>query len=306
VSFLHINGVVVPVKADSLEEEEITIGDLFSRSLAGVMLGSLATTKRRWSFTTTPIEAVEAEKLRAWIEGRVQTWNFPSTILSSGILSGAGVGNTYAGVLTTFITAGHILNRLTVGAGSQFYVDMRNKLYVDDGWAFAQGWSLGFWSFRTIAADGTPANAWFDYLATGAVQVLQALAPNPVGVTQYRDAVAGSHRMGNMIDVETLQAGVTGHTLLGASAPAAKDYSDLFFAPFEIPASWVSALNTFRLTNELGPAPVVKASGSWFTEAAPIRVLCRCKSTRQFNARLPGAAAHSASNRILEVVMEEQ
>ncbi len=304
MTFLKINGVTIPVAADSFEEESIAIGDIFNMGITGGGFGSQSATKRRWTFQTTPIERVEAEKFRQWIEGRQQVFPLADTASLSIIKSGDGVSMT--GSSLAYSTPGKHDGYAQVGSGTMASALMRNKLYLPNGWTPTTGWTHGVWSYRTIASDGTPADAWYDYVATGAIEVTRGSAANPVGVTQYRDGVAGSYSWGNWSSVRNSGdlVGFGGYRAGGLAA--AKNYEDFFFLPYEIPSTWIAELTTFRQSYTMGLAPVVKATGDWFVESDPINVICRVRATKQLNAKLRGASSHSAANRIFSVEMMEQ
>lgn len=307
MSFLHIDGITIPVFGDSFEEEEIDIADIFERTTGGRLSGSLSTTKRRWSFETPIIEATVAEKMKLWIEGRRQVWS-----AGGRLISGAGVGPSVAGTIIAGVQT-HIANGANVGSGSQFGVNMGNKLYRRLGWLPTDGWTMGFWTYRTAVGDAGLSDGWYSMIAHGAVAVTRGASANPVGVTQYRNGVALATQMGNYINVLSTgnYCGWTGHGVAGGAG--ARDYEDGFICPFEFPATampwnsltWAAEVKTFMDTNLLGAAPIVKASGSWFTDALPVNVICRVKSIRQRTATLMGATVSTAQNRKLQVVMEE-
>jgi hypothetical protein len=298
MAFLKLNGVTIPVFADSLREVPIAIGDLFGRAVSGRHYGTMTATKRRWTFETNQMARADAEKMRKWIEGAFQTF-----ALNADALSGTGVA--LSGSLTHTASGGKHTGYTTVASGTHAIANMANKLYLPAGWSpTVQGWTHAAFSYRTIAADGVPADGWYDYLASGLVAVTQGASANPAGVTQYRDGVAGSHSWGNFNNVLTTGnlVGFSGKTT--ANVSAAKNYDEFLFAPFEIPSSWVAGLTAFRAAYALAPAPNLYATGDWFDEVAPIEVICRVEAVRQLTAVLPGQSLSSAV-RQFSVVMEE-
>lgn len=303
MSFLHINGVTIPVKADSLEEEEIVIGDIFARSIGGAIFGTQAGIKRRWTFETLPMDRDTAEKMRQWIEGKIQTWSFTGSAAADGLLSGAGI--SLGGAATFASSGGRTGGKMTAGSGGLANMDMFDKLYRVRGWAPDQGWTLGCWRNST-AAEGFPSSTWFDLVMTGDVAVIRGGASPPVGTVQYRNGAVVASNMQRYVNVSTTElewVALAGYLATGTAA--AVDYDDFWFAPFEVPASWVPEIYAHRLAFGLADAPRVSASGDWFVESTPIDVICRVKNTKQLNATLKGMASHSAANRIFEVVMEE-
>lgn len=301
--FLQINGVTIPVKADSLEEEEIVIGDVFARGISGGMFGTQAGTKRRWTFEMLPMDRDTAEKMRQWMEGRIQVWNFEGTAAADGLLSGGGV--SLGGLPTFSSSGGRIGGDITVPSGGLASVDMVDKLYRPKGWDPNDGWTLGCWRNST-AAEGFPSSAWFDLVMTGNVPVTRGVSAAPANTAQYRNGVAISSSMGRYVNVDTVAGqwcGVAGY--LATNVAAAVDYDGLWFAPFQVPTSWIADIYAFRSAFAFGDAPKVAATGDWFVETKPIDVICRVKNTQQLNATLKGIAGHSAANRIFSVVMEE-
>lgn len=300
MTFIKVNGITIPVAGDSFEEEQLPIGDVSARSAAGILNMSMATTKRRWTFTTPILAAALAEQYRIWIEGRTQVFGFGTNLLSA-----AGCTTAVAATPTHTATGGHIAGRVTVASAEFFGVNLLNKFYRPLGWSPTDGWTIGFWTFRTIASDSVSADAWYDYVVSGAVSVVRGSSANPASVTQWRDGVVGSFNAGIIINVEETSpfVGVAGYRLGGVAL--AKDYSDLFFVPFAMPDTWRTELNTFRQTNELGLAPMVKVSGDWVPDATPVSCIGRCRTIRQRVATLKGASASTSNNRILEVTLEE-
>lgn len=297
---LACQGVELQVDEDSFVEEPVEHGDLFGRALSTRMVEARGARARRWSFRTLPIVDI-GDKVRMLLEGRGQCWNFDSATSS---LSGAGVTNTAAGSFTRSATLGKYGGHLLVGSDSQFGVQMSNKLGVRRGWApTVDGWTLGFWTERTIAADGVPADGWYAFLLHGAVSFLRAASSgNPAGVTQWRNGVQGSHAAGYVCQVDTNSpyVAIYGKTL--ANTNAAKKYDDMFFWPFELPSGWATQINTFMASNAMSNLPAVKLSGDLF-RGEVVRAVCRVRSI-PLTQRIEGGVVKN-NEQILEVVAEE-
>lgn len=321
MAFIHINGWRVPVAKDSFNEEELNIGDIFSRNSAGALAGSFSTRKRRFNFQTTPISRTLAEWYRAWIEGRGQSWPFQG----ANDASGAGVRNTFATSITFSTSGGPIsysggAGYVEVASASNFSVDMSNKLYMPSGWSPTDGWTFGVW--RNSSASDLGGAGWRHYVLTGAVSYNQGTL-NPVGVTQYRDGVAGSYSAGAWSQVSSVGncVGLYGKTT--GAANELKRYAYWWFLPFEI-SSYGTVLSTDVTTfiNDIyadaqlypfGSWPLVKLTGSLLTGSGgkalggniPLDVMCRVRSIQMINAKLPGQSSHDAANKILDITMEE-
>ena len=290
---LTINGVTIEISADSFREETVESGDIFARSTANQMFSDMGMVKRRWSFRTRQMESLKAAKLRMFMEGNAQVWPF----FSVPPISGAGVGANGAGVWSS--TTGFHGDGLLIGSASSFGVALANKLNVPNGWDATKGWTIGFWSYRTVVADGVPADGWYFYLASGAITYIRASAANPVGVTQYRNGVAGSFSLGSVIGVGTTTS-ISGYTLNNVATAAY--YDDLFVLPFEIPAEWATMLYAFALTTPIAPAPLMVANGDHLDNVAT-NVFIRVTATSHVNATIAGVSKPNV--KMMEVTMEE-
>jgi hypothetical protein len=310
VPALTLNGLQIPIAGDSFNEEIVDSGDVFARATTGKMFGSFGVRKRRWSFRVPPLESTIAARLRYFLEGNAHSWNFESTLLS-----GSGVANSV--VNSGSFVAGKYGNALRVNSATYFQVDMTNKFNIPNGWTPAKGWTIAFWSYRTIAADGVPSDGWYHFIATGAVDVVAAAAFNPAGVTQYRNGVAGNYGLGLTFNVQAggNLVGVLGWTL-STNVGENKDFDDLVFLPYAIPTAitrpwtttWAAQLYSYANAVAYAAAPVLWASGDHLdaaTAAEGTFVQCRIERMQHINATLPEVGSSKPNVKTMDVVMEE-
>lgn len=299
MSFLTFNGIDVDVADGSFKEEILDTGDLFQRTLSGRMAEARGARSRRWTFHTNSMLRDEAERLREWIEGRGQCWNFDSAVHS---YSGAGVTNTAAGTFTRNGAGGKYNGRLTVGSGSQFGVDMSNKLGRRRGWTPTDGWLFGAW--RNFVAGESAAAGYHSVICTGAVAVTRGAAANPAGVNQYVDGVLNNAaNLGRVLSVLTTSPYVAIHGVKTDNTNNAIDWDDWFFLPFQLPtavaASWVPKIHTFMASNAFSAFPRVKIQGDAIPDASAVEVVCRVKEADVV------VEADANNRRVLQVQMEE-
>jgi len=307
---LSVNGLTIPILADSFNEQIVDTGDVFRRATTGKMFGTLGVRKRRWSFTTRHLSGYMAGKVQNMIEGNALSWTFNDTLIS-----GAGVANTNAATVISYVTGFHG-KAVRLSSGTFFSVDMANKVNAPGGWDPSRnGWTLMFRLYCTIAADGTPADGWYHFVVTGTGDVIAGAAANPVGVTQYRNGVAGNYNLGRVINVDATGdfVGVKATTLLGVNAN--KDYDELVFLPFPIPtaveapwtSTWASQFYDFSIKSPWGAAPIVIVEGDHIdlTEVSGlVSAMCRVERIRHVNATMPGSTS-KPNVKLMDVVVEE-
>jgi len=241
---LTINGITIPIRADSFSEDRTSIGDVYQRSIGGAMFSSMVSQRRRFRFSTPPIEASLAEKYAMLIEGKAQVWNFDNSLMS-------GAGVTYyvsGGASTSSSPKKYGTQSLALTAGSGFELQLPNKFGLPGGWTtygFGRtGWTFAFWMFSTIAADGVAADGWYHYIVTGVDPVTRGAAANPFSIRQYRNGVLGSYGFGNMLKVDSSStSGVFAYAPAGTTL--ARNFDDLVVLPFVLPDEWVSSFYAY-------------------------------------------------------------
>lgn len=309
---LTLNGLTIPVLADTFEEQTIDSGDVFARASTGKMFGSLGVRKRRWRFRTKHLDASTAKKLRLFIEGNSLSWSF-----NGGLIGSAGVSNTNpcdGSFVAGWLGQGLALNDIPTG---WFSVDMSNKVNVPNGWTPGNGWTLMFRVYQTVAADGVPADGWYHYIVTTdyGVSVTAGASANPDFVTQYRYGVAGSYNLGRIFNVSSSGnlVGVAGFDLSGS--PAVRTYDELVFFPFGLPTTvaapwsetWAIQLYDESVKGAWPSAPIMRAAGDHidrFSNTLGVDVVCRIESIEHINATMPGSTS-KPNVKVMDVVMEE-
>jgi hypothetical protein len=287
--FLKVNGVSVPVNADSFEEEIIRIGEVTTRNLGGAAFRQESSVRYRYTFETPPMERAVARRLKTLIEGKFLTWNF-----AANKLSGSFVGQSGVGTHTQFATGGKFGPRLFVSTGSNYQFNPSNKLYQRAGWSVARGYTFAHQSFRTVASDGVPVNGWYDYLVKGSVSTTRGTL-NPAGVKQYRDGIFNaSHNTGAFNQIQSNSVAFWAYS--ANNAPLSVDYSDVLLLPFEAPdpgvadsvggvlIDWIPQLTAARALRDTAPAPLVYAESPWINDGA-ITCFGTCHSGRQLHGR---------------------
>lgn len=241
---LTVNGITIPIRADTFEETRTSIGDAYQRSIGGTMFSSMIAKRRRFTFSTPPIEASLAEKYAKLVEGTAQVWGF-----NGDMMSGAGI--TYSQITSATTQSGtkkYGSQALSLPAGEGFTIQLQNKFGLAGGWSTygypRQGWTVAVWMYSTVAADGVAADGWYHYIITGTGVVTRGAVANPTGVRQYRNGVLGSYGFGNLLKMNS-----TDNQSIWAYAPAgttlARFYDDLVFFPFVLPAEWVSSFYAY-------------------------------------------------------------
>lgn len=247
---LTINGITIPIRADTFKEDRVSIGDVYQRSVGGAMFSSMVSKRRRFTFSTPPIEASLAEKYAKLIEGSAQVWNF-----DSGLMSGAGV--TYyssAGAATASSPKKYGSSSLAITVnGAGFEVALANKFGVSGGWSTygfpKQGWTVAFWAYLFVGADNVPSEGWYHFIATGTGTVTRGAVINPTNVRQYRNGVRSNWSLGNILKIDsTTTSGIFGYTIPASPSvgvATTRNFDDLVFLPFSIPDDWVSSFYAY-------------------------------------------------------------
>lgn len=318
-NFLEVMNQQIKVAADSWKELPLRIGETDGEALSGQPLSFHGATKRSWTCKTTPILAANYLKTRYLLEGQFQAWPLTEQVQTSitGIRATAGTltFNAAGGRLTT--PAGD----MTVGSGSTWDITMLNKLGIYRGWSPTKhGWTIAFWTARTIASDGAPSDGNYFLAATGAVAYTMGGGANPVGVTQYRNNPASpasnptntNYSLGNFTGLTSGTVFTLGGKAWGGGN-AAKDYQDVFFFPWQMTAAEIAALYHLlraggKTTNGLsakGVGPFVYLSGNCIEDAQPILARVWVDDRDYMNAKLPEDTQHRANNRVLSLRVEE-
>lgn len=300
MAFLVAGGLTIPCYADSWRETTEYVGNIDSMSVGGATLAIEGTRRRKWTFRTTPLAASDALFFQKWLEGRGQSWRFADQF------SATGIGPSVAGTLT-YSAAGRVSTRVTVGSASKYGVKLLNKLWKRAGWAPTDGYSFGFWSYRTIASDGVAADGWYFFVVVGAVSFTQGTA-NPGSVTQYKNGVAGAWSLGNICQVNssTPYVAIYGYRLGGAALD--KDYSDMFAYPFQLTAAQVLAIYTEQNTGsgrEVDRLPRITIHGDCVEDTTPVEVRMRVKDVEYMGHHPASGGGFSAAGRILHVEVTE-
>jgi hypothetical protein len=307
MGFLEVNGLRLAIQDGSWEQEPIQVGDLFERTLSGLIAEGRGTQVRRWRCTTDPYanafaDADEVEKLLQFLEGRGQAWNFDSSLTS---YSGQGVGNDATGsVVTRSSVSGKHGGRITVNSGSVFGVRCNNKLGVPKaGWTPAMGYSV-FVHRKFVAGEG-PSAGWHDVLLTGTVEYARNAAGGfPPGLTQYIDgALAPSIALARSVAVQSVDpfVGLHGYNV-NTNAAAAVEFDDLTILPFVVPPAWVPQLTTFRSISPDSLRPRMKITGDAIRDTDPVQVIIRYARARSVQGFVEGQRNNL---RAIDLVLEE-
>lgn len=157
MSFLTLNGIVVPVAVESAKEDPPEEIGESSRAHGGSMRKSIITTKAGWSAETTPITTSEARALRRLLLGEGHRWSFDSNLYSS---KGLGPNVGYAAAQSTSGGGKYGAGYLSVNATTGTIT-----------WAYATGseWTVFVWRFESAAwhhyAVRSDGSAWKDAVA---------------------------------------------------------------------------------------------------------------------------------------------
>lgn len=283
--FIHIGGVKFLVQPESWEETRLQVGDIADSgdgiAMSGRPIESRAAIVRQWKGSTLRDAPAKDsipqasnpkhfENMIRWVEGWGQL--FP---LLTNVYSGAGVALTPA----TSFAGGAISSGLNLALQTQYTMRVRRG-FVETA---PMGWSLGF--KKTFAAGEAPFIAGSHWcVATGAV-VYALASGNPAGVTQYVDGVASNFNVGNLSDNGGSSAGtfrLYGKLTTGTNANVT--YSDFFFVPFQIPATWVLQIYTNLISagRTFPVLPRQKLDGQWLSiESAPVEAIGRVLTIHQ-------------------------
>ena len=305
---VKLNGITIPTFKDTVAEEIVFSGDILARAISGALIESRTSRKRQWNFITPPMRSADANRYRMWIEGVGLGWNFNSvdgTNRQAYSRSGQGCSFALVGAVSpTFIKYG--ANAIKVGASEAFGFLYQNRITGMPNWAPTSGWTMAFWSYRTVALDGVGVDGYYHYVLVGTVSHTASASANPASVTQYRNGVAGVYNAGRLINVTVANdVSLCGNNQTAGLAGAAKDYDDWTFLPFAIPAAWVTELYNFALVSEMGEVPVLKASGDFIPDTSPVEVIGRVRTIQNINARLGGASGVEPNVKQLSVTLFE-
>lgn len=309
---LTINGIAIPVRGDSFSEERVQIGDAFQRSTGGSIFSSKINSRRRFRFSTTPQDTLTAERLIGLIEGSAHAWTFDQDLSSmSGITNYTATG----AARSTSPASRDGTSNLGVPSTTGFEINFRDKFASLGSSGFLpglttpDGWTTSFWRYCTAAADGTPTTGWYHFIVTSTTSFARGGAANPANTTQYRNGVAGSYGVGNILSMTSLGVfGIWGYQTL-ANVGSASNYDDLVVFPFQFTAAmalqYYNEANGFTVPNF--PALVVTGDHVNRNPSFSERVICygRVESVKHINATVAGSTS-KPNVKILDVTLEER
>jgi len=283
--FMTLNGVTVPVAADSFVDVYERTSPISVRSAGGVRLDSMQRNPATWSARTTIRSRDEINALRRLVDGHGHIWGFND----SSSLSSTGLAEDVGSVFTLNASGGKFGGRCTVSSGQAFYAALGERMF-DRPWTSSRGWTIA--CFKKLAAgDGGDGSTYFHHVATGAVTVTRGASANPASVTQYRNGAAGSFSMGNWISVTTDgRIGIHGYS--NANATAAYDYDELLVLPFVLPSTWAAGLYAFHNANAWPSIPRLRLGGDCVV--TPVDVVGQSGAVAQHNVRLGGVHTSTA------------
>lgn len=295
--FLAVNGVTVDVEYGSFKERSVHSGDLFARTLSGRVAEARGQRTRAWTFRTTPMSQSDAEATRDWLEGSGQSWSFDSAAHS---YSGAGVTATVAGTYTRSNVGGKYGGKLNIGAGSQFGVDMSNKLGRRRGWT-TSAWTIGMW--RNFVAGETYAAGFHSLIVKGVVGNVRGVSSDYVPGSQYVDGVLdNAAHLARLMQVATSSPFVAIFGYKTDNTTAAIDYDDLWFVPFVMPVAWIPQVHAFMAAYAFSAFPRVKITGAAIPDTLPVEVVCRVDEL-DIVQEVDGSVQNN--KRVLQVEMQE-
>jgi hypothetical protein len=320
MAFLTVNGKQIIVASDSWFEVPNRTGEIDTESIDGFPISIEGARTRVWECKTTPVKPSSYESLRRWIDGEFQAWSFATglSFSATGIRTTGGTQSffTSGGRLAAADLAGY----MQVASGSDWGIVAANKLYRYSGWAPTDGYTMTWWTYRTVAADGVPSNGWYFCAVVGAVAYTRGTA-NPGGVTQYRSSVsspandpaAGNYNFGYMSQVNTTSPYVALFGREFDNGSSAQNYNDVTLWPFQMTADEIAGL--YHLQRAGGATsgglsmhrtgPFVYIGGDCIDNAAPVLTRARVQRIDYMNARTADDTQHRNNNRILTLRFTE-
>jgi hypothetical protein len=292
--FLSLNGVTVRVAADSFVDNTERIGGAATISASGRRLNTRNVELRQWTGRTTILARSEFEALRRLIDGHGHVWHFDSasTVLSTTGISAAGGSPDAAG--------GKFGGHVTVSSTANIRFSLGTRMFRRGTWQGTDGFTIICWK-KLIVGDGGDGTSFYHHIITGSINHARAASANPVGVTQYRNGVAGSYGVGNWFAVES-DGDVLLYGYSDGNVGTAYDYDDVVILPFAIPSTWASGIYTFHNARAWSDLPKLTASGDAFAESV-VTVDGVSGRALQHNAMIAGAHANNA--RALEFDLHE-
>jgi hypothetical protein len=305
--YLQVNGVTVASAAGGVRESFDDIGAGDADGIIGNVMRQRTRRRRTWTFRTPPMVASKALALDKLIEGFGMRW--PRLYVDGTASAYSSTGVTYSvnsGTVTLTTTGGPtpVPLRATIASGGYAGFRLQNRMGVHrfNGWNPAvDGFTIICWRYWT-AAEGVVAG-WYRTIITGTTTFARGAAANPVGVTQYRNGVAGSYNLGRCFGVDNASPFVALHGYLNTNAASAVDFADVLFLPFALPSSWVSGIDTFMQSYPLSDLPMLWLSGDGIPDSSPVLVMGRVREMLQAPGTLEGVNA--ATHRMLEIELRE-
>jgi hypothetical protein len=225
VPALALNGVAVAVMVDSVQREEVEIGEGLTRAYDGSNLRTTQAYKRQWKARTTFLSQAESTALIALLQGRGDHWNFDADKYSDkGMVATADTNTTITATTPKY------------GAGSLSIAALNTN-----GITFPTGLGTSYCVMVWRLESGT----WFWYwinVTNGTVALYKNGVSTATSLPAWITVSSGSLRL----------VGVTGTVF---------QYDDLVVLPFAVPLAWQAQLYAFAQTQAFPLAPALQISG---------------------------------------------
>lgn len=270
MTFAKINGVTLPVKAESWQRTPNYVGGTAERAANGQPVSTRGLELDTHSFTTTPLTIANAEKFRLLLSGYGLCWNFTST--TAYRVSSTGCTPATAGSVSQ-ITSGAPFagNGLRIASGSNFCFQPKHRVGCKRSTGYlisTDGFTLICWR-KWTTAEGAPSTAWYHTIIKGTTSFSRGVSANPSGVKQYRNGVQGSYNLGYCFSATTLASPFVGpHGYLNTNAASDVDIDDLVFLPFEIPDDWVAGIYAMHSVRAWPSMPLIDVDGDCVNNSA--------------------------------------
>lgn len=228
--YLTIFGVPISVAIDSGEPGRRSIGGERSRAASGAARANAISYKQTLKCRSVPLKTQEAQALQGLLDWQYDAIRFTESTGSTdkGLAPAVMTGtvSTSGGRLST--------GRVTIAS---------TQAAEWDGVFGPQG--------GTVALSRKESGTWYEYVLTwNASMTLTAV---------YKDAVAQATSLPAWLSAPSTSDYKLSLVYLAASV----DYGQIQVFPFEMPTSWFSALNDWRLVNTLPQAPLLAVAGDW-------------------------------------------
>jgi hypothetical protein len=298
--FLSLNGISIPVAADSAQREPVDIGDR-GRAHDGTPFINRRGVKEEWSFSSTLKSQTEANALRKLITGIGDHWtfdsdfysdkgNYPTLTTGSSIDSGTGK-HTFGALRTTndftvVLDSAARYGKLTcaywaVNAANSAWEHWlltssgSTVTYYKNGVLHGVGSSMvgtsstlvvpnsttAAWNIQSVFRSVAPTRPqWAATTAYTTSSYVRTLASD--NGLYYQATVAGTSGGTEPTWPTTLGNTVVDGTVTWTCRGTYNAYVDEFWAlPFEIPSSWIAEIYTEMNTRALNTYPKLRAAG---------------------------------------------